>query len=1010
MASINWNEANTFSKLTEPMLRSLGYPLRSSEFCDEESYVEKKSGGNGRYDVAYKSDRGILLLVEMKKKDKTLGTAVESQAFNYALGATFDPLPPPFLMISNGEEHQWFRRIGNKDKTFKFVRCNPIKWREAMEERASGDLTQELTLNQVIRLLQKTRTMIFNDLRSQFFSSGYSFNKSKLKNRRIAFEQILNTRKSFVDPTLQEKKEEKAIEAIVSSIALSLTLKVLFLKILSDLSSRPLTFAIKKEIARLSDKYPGILKAEPYDVLEFSFECERKIYEMLNEVSITESLVFEAKRNPIGDIFDGLVKSEELDIQVKSLGNVYTPPEIVNAMVTKAEKALGSFKDSKVLEPSCGSGHFVREVYSRMFKAYKPQRGNSRSIVEAHKKSLKNILAVDIDPFAIQTTQLGMFLELNIFPGVWKSLSSSKGLAFGNVAKCGDYLHGKRSLESSRFKPDLVIGNPPYGVAVTEDIQSKYKLDNNDSYGVFIAKAIDDLTEDGHLMFVISSTFLLNKSHAALRKKIYQTASPSSIYMLHRKAFNRDVFCCLLHLQKRPIRNISKSFYSYNFYDAWSIHPTNEKYKQGLQSWAKNEKIVGKDKLDIGFYKVPVRYAFGRVVPPNSSELDKFLSSNASTDKGSLPRKMLFEEFKVKKNQEVWLERKPDEIMPIWGGQPKIFLYCLDTPNTELGLTESSAEFPQLGRVSSIKIKASKKDVNLVKLWQISRALQGLATADDQYFLRKTPGVVPNARRRDIEDVELKLTVTGSRLSNLTEAEKRNGIKVIDPQATPHFVPFDTGGEADTGGGELRVIHSKVDYWIDWSEAAVDLLKKRNKFPSGKAKKPRLNNFEKYFSKAIAGTITGLYAPTFFQSFGGVFGQKANLIIPYEESISDYLLLILSSKFTRYVAKNFISNSVDFSTDNFKHLPIPVPTEKEIVEASKIIKKVSSMRRGKKGIPYETISKIVDPYVYRLFGLSMDDQQEIDQWFKRHYHLLGKKDRVSRSTNQSSPRVRRTGG
>ncbi|MEZ4873075.1 MAG: hypothetical protein R2827_12720 [Bdellovibrionales bacterium] len=56
---------------------------------------------------------------------------------------------------------------------------------------------------------------------------------------------------------------------------------------------------------------------------------EEFISETMSSASISQALVFEDRDNPIGDIWDGLVESEELDLQVKSLGNVYTPPEIV---------------------------------------------------------------------------------------------------------------------------------------------------------------------------------------------------------------------------------------------------------------------------------------------------------------------------------------------------------------------------------------------------------------------------------------------------------------------------------------------------------------------------------------------------------------------------------------------------------------------------------------------------------------------------------------------------------
>ena len=107
----NWNEFNTFSKKIYPYLQEkLGYPARKSECFDEQTYVRKRGENrSGPYDGAFKDEKGILLLVEAKRENKKLSKADTEQAFDYALGETFYPLPPPYVLLSNGVKYIWFK-------------------------------------------------------------------------------------------------------------------------------------------------------------------------------------------------------------------------------------------------------------------------------------------------------------------------------------------------------------------------------------------------------------------------------------------------------------------------------------------------------------------------------------------------------------------------------------------------------------------------------------------------------------------------------------------------------------------------------------------------------------------------------------------------------------------------------------------------------------------------------------------------------------------------------------
>ena len=118
---MSWNEFNTFSKLIYPYLNeTLGYPLRKTQFFDEQAYVGKRGQKKGPYDGAFVDEhKRILLLVEAKREGKTLTQQDCEQAFDYCFGESFS-IPPPYVLVSNGKDHKWFRRAKNgEDFTYK---------------------------------------------------------------------------------------------------------------------------------------------------------------------------------------------------------------------------------------------------------------------------------------------------------------------------------------------------------------------------------------------------------------------------------------------------------------------------------------------------------------------------------------------------------------------------------------------------------------------------------------------------------------------------------------------------------------------------------------------------------------------------------------------------------------------------------------------------------------------------------------------------------------------------
>ncbi len=967
----DWNEFNTFSKLIYPYLeKELKYPPRESKHFDEQTWVRKLGDKKGPYDGAFKDENGgVLVLIEAKREGKDLSKQDIQQAFDYCFGDTF-VVPPPYVLVSNGNDHKWFKRYRNEEDNYTYSPIDAVNWQKAKKEFGAGELIEQLTLKRLIKVLSMTRSMLFNDLASIYFPSSYKLKESNLGEKKEGFEKILSTRKTFVDSSLADLEEQKAVRHVLSSIALSLTLKVLFIKILTERKGEIFSADVRKAITKWSTKFPGILKAEPYDVLEFSDEAQEKLSNMFVPIGALNALVFQASDNPIGDIWDGLVESEFDDLQVESLGNVYTPKPIVDAMVDASERAIGSWVDKKILEPACGSGHFVREVYKRVRDSYLNERKTVKgNPVIAHKKALDHIRAIDIDPFAVQTTQLGMFLELYRSTDVWRAVAPNDNFDFSSVVDRADFLDSGLFAKFRSFQPDLVIGNPPYGVKVTDETSQRFALGNDDSYGCFIARSLDVLAQEGTLQFVVSNTFMTTKTHQPLRAKIFSDSQIESILQLHRSAFaGRDVFCCIVVLKKVKKTKEENEPYFYRYCDAWPIKPSDPDFLVALDVWNKktNAVLPGEKYFEYETNAVLAKHRFNA---PHAKDLENFLDRKSFVGQRDLLKK----------------QKRP---LPIHGGSSSLFLLVTDEA-TPAHSADKSFMFPNLGEIEGVSIRRENGAiVNTIKLWQIARVFQGLCTSDDETFLRKTPGVVPNARRRYIKDVDVDLCVTNSALKKLTDNDKVNGINVLDKKKTKHFVPFDKGGEQDVDVGELRSYWSPVDYWIDWSQDAVTELKRRNSLPVGTPRKPRYQNSQFYFASGIRFSPAGLYAPMFEISHGGVPGHKGSIILPCDESLTYFLLPVLCSPVSRYLTKNFLQHTVMTEIDIVKQIPIPVPSKKQFVEMSNICIEVIDKKKQNMSATIE-IEKAND-LVLELYGFDKNDEDELSLWLKRRYPNLGR--------------------
>ena len=137
-----------------------------------------------------------------------------------------------------------------------------------------------------------------------------------------------------------------------------------------------------------------------------------------------------------------------------------------------------------------------------------------------------------------------------------------------------------------------------------------------------------------------------------------------------------------------------------------------------------------------------------------------------------------------------------------------------------------------------INININNKTIELVKFGNIAEVRQGLATADNDYYVYQNPQA-SNTNYKDIRDYQ-KYILSDSDLKKILSDDevkqkiKEKGIhKARNEQDFDedlwfngrYILPYDKGGESDVGTGWLPNYYVPTNYYIDWCKESVERLK-----------------------------------------------------------------------------------------------------------------------------------------------------------------------------------------
>ena len=194
----------------------------------------------------------------------------------------------------------------------------------------------------------------------------------------------------------------------------------------------------------------------------------------------------------------------------------------------------------KVLDPACGSGAFLTEVFDYLYREGQIVN-NQLADLNAGQTQLfrwdthilaNNLYGVDINHESIEITKLSLWL---------KTANKQEKLTYlDDNIKCGNSLIDDSNLAGDKaFKWDVefadimqaggfdvVVGNPPYGASLTcaekQYIESTYECfkGNGDIYTAFIQKAFGLITENSYFGYITPVSWQTGYNYLRVREKL----------------------------------------------------------------------------------------------------------------------------------------------------------------------------------------------------------------------------------------------------------------------------------------------------------------------------------------------------------------------------------------------------------------------------------------------------------------------------------------------------------
>lgn len=435
---------------------------------------------------------------------------------------------------------------------------------DSLEYRADKLLIRDL---KIVRAALAEKGLGGNKLKHAHALIGRSMFIRYLEDRDILtteyFNDVARSRKDW-EQLLNKKPEKPDIDPRME--------RLLYPRVLS---SKDFTYAL---FTKLAEDFNGDMFPQSEEEQSIVTQEHLTLLQgfLRGDTNIQKRLFFYAYRfniipiELISNIYEEFYQAE--NGKQKTQASYYTPPALVEFMLSQA-LTLDRLEDNpKIIDPACGSGIFLVEAFKRIvrYRSYvDKQRLKFQNLVEILREQ---IAGIDINSEAIQVTAFSLYLAMLDFiepPDILSHIKAGNTLPHliagdgtrdsgslnilivSNAFKASDEIH---ELRFSSHSADIVIGNPPWGnpnrqdevalqanaVALNWCAEHGYPVGDKERSQTFLWKAKDLLRPDGLCALLVSTGVLFKHSPKSInfRKMLLSSVTIESIYnFAHTRKF-----------------------------------------------------------------------------------------------------------------------------------------------------------------------------------------------------------------------------------------------------------------------------------------------------------------------------------------------------------------------------------------------------------------------------------------------------------------------------------------
>ncbi len=229
----------------------------------------------------------------------------------------------------------------------------------------------------------------------------------------------------------------------------------------------------------------------------------------------------------------------------KEKGAIYTPEFLADYLLSECELYKPISRETKVLDPACGSGVFLVITYRRLIEKERKRLGRELKIAELKELVVKNIFGVERELDACYVTEFSLILTLLHYadPSELHRLGNFKfpELHNNNIIHADFFdiqgIEYDVTIWKKEIKFDLIIGNPPW-VEIKPAIEKKEKhvlewMSNNKNQKLYpisgkrIAEAFawsltEFLATDGYIGLILPASSLVNSEARNFRSNFFR--------------------------------------------------------------------------------------------------------------------------------------------------------------------------------------------------------------------------------------------------------------------------------------------------------------------------------------------------------------------------------------------------------------------------------------------------------------------------------------------------------